>query len=215
MYKTLKAELDTSKTILVAVSKTKPVEAILELYNLGQRVFGENRVQEIVEKSKTLPEDIEWHFIGTLQRKKVKHVVPIATLIHSVDTMALLKKIDTEAAKIDRDVNVLLQFYIATESTKQGLRLEHFKEEFTEIISKLTHTNICGVMGMASFVEDNAQIRTEFKTLKSIFDELKTSYFHENEDFKIISMGMSGDYQIAIDEGSNMVRIGSLLFGRR
>jgi len=215
MYNQLTSELKQSNTILVAVSKTKPARAIQELYDKGQRIFGENRVQELQEKSAVLPEDIEWHFIGTLQRKKVKHVVPIAALIHSVDSISLLEKIEKEASKIDRTIDILLQFYIATESSKQGFDLEESLQELEEVISKLEYTNVCGVMGMASFVNDQEQITSEFKQLKSIFKTLKANHFAEKEDFKIISMGMSGDYKIAIEEGSNMVRIGSLLFGVR
>ncbi len=215
MYKELLSELDHTNTSLVAVSKTKANEQILELYQQGQRIFGENRVQELVQKSTQLPTDIHWHFIGSLQRKKVKQLVPLVSLIHSVDSIALLEKIESEAEKINRHIDVLLQFHIATETTKQGLELNSLSEESLSTITALKHVQICGVMGMASFVDDKDQIRKEFRALKEVFNQLKKTQFAQEEKFQIISMGMSGDYKIAIEEGANMVRIGSLLFGAR
>ncbi len=214
-YHNLTQELKSSNSTLVAVSKTKSNAAIMDLYNVGQRIFGENRVLEIVEKQQSLPSDIQWHFIGNLQRKKVKLIVPFVSLIHSVDSLALLEKIENEAAKINKNVDVLLQFYIARESSKQGLTLTEVEEGLARLIPSLEHTHITGVMGMASFIQDENRIQKEFEHLKQIFDLLKKEYFQDNPEFKTVSMGMSGDYKIAIKEGSNMVRIGSLLFGTR
>jgi len=209
----LQKEFKKTKTTLVAVSKTQTKESILELYDAGQRIFGENRVQELVAKNEELPDDIEWHFIGSLQRKKVKQLIPFVSLIHSVDSIALLEKINSEATKQSKKVNVLLQFYIATETTKQGLTLSEIEPHLKKLVNDLKSIRIIGVMGMASFVNDRDQIQKEFAHLKEIFDHMKSHYFSSSPDFKTISMGMSGDYKIAIEEGSTMVRIGSLLFG--
>lgn len=200
---------------LVAVSKTKPNEEILALYNKGQRVFGENRVQECVEKHEALPKDIQWHFIGHLQSKKAKHIVPIVSMIHSVDSIKLASEINKQSARYNKQMDVLLQFHIAKEDSKYGFSPDSF-ELIEELLSlDLANLNIRGVMGMATFTEDTAQIRNEFKRLKTCFDSLKTNHFKEKQDFDVESMGMSGDYLIAIEEGSTMVRIGSLLFGTR
>lgn len=201
---------------LVAVSKTKPIEAIQELYNAGQRVFGENRVQELVEKHDTLPKDIKWHLIGHLQRNKVKYIAEFVDLIHSIDSERLLDEVNIQAKKNNRKIKVLLQFYIATEETKFGFDLHEILELFSRRTPEsFDSIEFYGVMGMASFSEEENQVRNEFKKLKQIFDQLKQTYFSNSTFFSEISMGMSGDYQIAIEEGSTMVRVGSSLFGSR
>lgn len=215
MLKQIREELLPTQTKLVAVSKTKPNPAILELYEQGQRDFGENRVQELTEKYDSLPKDIRWHAIGHLQTNKVKYIAPFIHLIHSVDSSKLLKEINKQAAKNERVISCLLQFKVAEEDTKYGLTITDVKPLLEEIYPKLENVNIIGVMGMATYTEDKNQVRQEFQQLQNIFDELKTNYFAEQADFKEISMGMSGDYPIAIEEGSTMVRIGSLLFGAR
>ncbi|NQV02424.1 MAG: YggS family pyridoxal phosphate-dependent enzyme [Bacteroidia bacterium] len=201
---------------LVAVSKTQPVQTIRAVYDEGQRIFGENKVQELVSKQPQLPGDIEWHYIGHLQRNKVKLVVPVASLIHSIDSFRLLKEVNKEAGKISRKVNCLLQFYIATEETKFGLDWE---EAVTMLTSpeylEMKFVKICGVMGMASFTEEQALIHQEFRHLKSVFQRLKETFFMESTDFNELSMGMTSDYQIAIEEGSTIVRIGTMIFGSR
>jgi len=201
--------------ILVAVSKTKPVPDILEAYNAGQRVFGENKVQEMCEKQPQLPDDVKWHLIGHLQTNKVKYMAHFVELIHGVDSLKLLKEIDKQAKKHDRIIDCLLQIYIAEEETKFGLS----EEEFVEIINSeefknLQNIKVVGLMGMATYTEIDQQIRKEFTHLKSIFDKYKEL---ETLNFKLetLSMGMSGDYQIAIECGSTMVRIGSSIFGSR
>lgn len=201
---------------LVAVSKTHPVDRILEIYRQGQRIFGENRPQEMLEKQAALPADVEWHLIGHLQTNKVKYIAPFVSLIHSVDSLYLLQEIDKQALKNNRVIDCLLQFHIAQEETKFGLN----ETEACEILespafSALQHVRICGVMGMASFTEDTGQIRQEFRQLKGIFDRLKARFFPQAEHFREISMGMSGDWQIALEEGSTLLRIGSLIFGQR
>jgi len=214
MYQKLIQQLNTAR--LVAVSKTQPHEAILNLYNQGQRIFGENKVQELVPKYEALPKDIEWHLIGHLQSNKVKYIAPFVSMIHSIDSLKLLEEVNKQAAKNQRVIDCLLQFKINDEETKFGLDVEE-AIALLESSSYPTLQNIrlCGVMGMASFVEDEDQIRREFKHLKSIFDQLKTRYFSNNSAFKEISMGMSDDYPIAVEEGSTLVRIGTLLFGAR
>ncbi|GAB3720150.1 YggS family pyridoxal phosphate-dependent enzyme [Flavobacterium koreense] len=200
---------------LVAVSKTKPVADLMEAYNAGQRVFGENYVQELVEKHEALPKDIQWHFIGHLQSRKVKLIAPFVNLIHGVDSLKLLHEINKEAQKNNRVIDCLLQIFIAEEESKFGLD----EKELTEIISSeefknLKNIRIIGLMGMATFTENHNQIKKEFQNLKTVFDkvsELKT----ENCQLNTISMGMSGDYQLAIECGSTMVRIGSSIFGNR
>jgi PLP dependent protein len=203
---------------LVAVSKTKPNEALMEAYEAGQRAFGENKVQELVLKHEQLPKDIEWHMIGHLQSNKVKYIAPFIGLIHSVDSLKLLETIDKEAAKNNRVIDCLLQFYIAAEETKFGLDLEEAHQLLSSSsYQTMHHIRIVGVMGMASFSDDEQIIRTEFRLLKSYFKVLKETYFKgdNNADFSICSFGMSGDYAIAIEEGSNMVRVGSTIFGDR
>jgi PLP dependent protein len=201
---------------LIAVSKTKPVEDLFEAYNCGIRDFGENKVQEMVDKHAQLPSDIQWHMIGHLQRNKVKYIVPFVHLIHGVDTWKLLIEINKEASKIDRKVPCLLQVHIATEETKFGFSLEEIREViFKSEIQKLTHVKIQGLMGMASYTENINQIRSEFTLIKGLFDELKAQNLPENIQLDTLSIGMSGDYLIAQEVGSTMVRIGSAIFGTR
>src|SRR6056297_646839 len=201
---------------LVAVTKTKPVETILDAYNAGYRVFGENKAQELIQKHEQLPKDVEWHMIGHLQSNKVKYIAPFVHLIHGVDKFKLLKVINKEGAKHDRVINCLLQFHIAEEQTKFGLDLEEAHEMLrSQAYAALTHVNVMGVMGMATFTENHQKVRKEFKKLKTLFDDLKNNYFTNKQDFNQISMGMSNDYKIAIEEGATMIRIGSLLFGPR
>ncbi len=216
MLNQILTELESSKTKLIAVSKTKPNEAILELYNQGQRAFGENYVQELVDKQATLPQDIEWHFIGHLQSNKVKYIAPFVSMIHAADSVKLLYEINKQAAKNERIIKVLLQFHIAEEDSKFGFDTEGVEKIVKEVAqSTLKNIDICGVMGMATFTDDKAQVKREFQHLKQIFDNLKNTYFADSQSFTEISMGMSDDYKMAIAEGSTMVRIGSLLFGKR
>lgn len=201
---------------LVAVSKTKPVSMIMQAYHAGQRVFGENKVQELQAKYPEMPKDIEWHMIGHLQTNKVKYIAPWIHMIHAVDRMKLLREINKEAAKAERTIDCLLQFHIAEEDTKFGLDIQEATELLdSDEFQNFENVRICGVMGMATFTENQDQVRREFQHLKTIFDQLKTRYFANTESFKEISMGMSGDYQIAVEEGSTMVRIGSTIFGAR
>lgn len=201
---------------LIAVSKTKPVSLIQEVYQAGQRAFGENKVQEMTDKYEQLPKDIQWHLIGHLQTNKVKYIAPFVHLIHAVDSLKLLQEIDKQATKNNRIIPCLLQFHIAAEETKFGLDFSEAEEilqsrEFIE----MQHVQIVGLMGMASFTENEEQVRDEFRNLNNYFQIIKSHYFKFNPDFKHLSMGMSGDYQLAIEEGSTMVRIGSTLFGSR
>ncbi len=201
---------------LVAVSKTMPEADLLQAYEAGQRVFGENKAQELSRKSENLPDDIQWHFIGHLQTNKVKYIAPSVHMIESVDSLKLLKEINKQAAKTNRNISCLLQFHIAEEDTKFGLdRAEAAELLGDSEFNSLSKIRICGVMGMATYTEDAEQIRREFRFLKSIFDWLKSSYFAHDTSFKEISMGMSGDFPIAIEEGATIVRVGSLIFGER
>lgn len=201
---------------LIAVSKTKPAEDIAEAYTAGQRAFGENRPQEMAAKQAVLPGDIEWHLIGQLQEKNVKYIASFVTLIHSVDSAKLLRKIDREAEKHNRIIDCLLEFHIAEEDSKSGLTYEEAVEILRdETFSALRHVRITGVMGIATHTENERQIRTEFRRLKGIFRRLKEEFFAGDPEFSRISMGMSGDYRIAVEEGSTMVRIGSAIFGAR
>lgn len=209
VYWQLKKELERTGTELVAVSKTKPVSDVEALYMLGQRDFGENYVQELVEKETQLPKDIRWHFIGHLQSNKVKYIAPFVHLIHGVDSFNLLKEINKQAAKNNRIINCLLQVHIAQEETKFGFSF-HELNELSEL-SELKNVNVCGLMGMASFTEDMEAVRNEFKNLKTAFYKFSI----RNCQLSIVSMGMTADYKVAIEEGSNMVRIGSMLFGAR
>ena len=201
---------------LVAVSKTKPKEFILEAYHYGQRAFGENKVQEMASKYEDLPKDIEWHFIGHLQSNKIKYIAPFVHLIHGVDSFKLLKAIDAEAGKVGRIIPLLLQFHIAEEETKFGLSIDEATDLLnSEEFKSLRNIQVWGVMGMATYTDDDHQVRKEFASLKAYFDLLKRGYFAEKPEFKEISMGMSGDYLIAIEEGTTLIRIGSNIFGER
>lgn len=205
-----------SDVTLIAVSKTKPVSDLQEAYDAGQRIFGENKALEMRDKHQVLPDDIQWHFIGHLQTNKIKYIAPFVTLIHAIDSLSLLEAVNKEAAKNNRVINCLLQFHIAQEETKFGLDMEEARAMLeSESYKNLNNINICGVMGMATFTDDAAQVRDEFKSLKNIFETLKENYFKGNESFKEISMGMSDDYPIAIEEGATMVRVGSKIFGAR
>lgn len=201
--------------LLVAVSKTKPIEAIQKAYETGHRDFGENKVQELVAKFDKLPTDICWHMLGHLQTNKVKYIAPFIELIHGVDSLKLLKELNKQALKNNRTINCLLQFHIAQETTKFGLTLEEAIDLIdSSEFKQLKNINISGVMGMASNTNDETAIANEFSTLKAIFDQLSLSLINA-KSFKWISMGMSGDYKIAIKQGSNMIRIGSTIFGER
>ncbi len=215
MLQQILEDLRPNAVKLVAVSKMKPNSAILELYGQGQRIFGENYVQELKEKYEELPKDIEWHMIGHLQSNKVKYIAPFVHTIHSVDSPRLLKEINKRAKQHDRTINCLLQFHIAEESSKTGFSLEKVEELLEQGLEDFQNVHIRGVMGMATFTSDKVKVKKEFQRLKAIFDQVKSKYFTDNEDFNDISMGMSGDYKLAIQEGSTMVRIGSLLFGAR
>jgi pyridoxal phosphate enzyme (YggS family) len=212
-YKEIIAELG-DKVKLIAVSKTKPAEDILQLYGLGQRDFGENYVQELADKQPNLPQDIRWHFIGHLQSNKVKYIAPFVHLIQGVDSFKLLNEINKQAAKHNRVIDCLLQVYIAQEETKFGFDDKELQTAIHDS-SKLPNVRICGLMGMASFTEDTAKVRTEYRYLKSLFDKYSPLLSTVNSKLSTLSMGMSGDYHIAIEEGSTMVRIGSLIFGER
>lgn len=205
-----------ANTTLVAVSKTHPIERIMEAYEVGQRDFGENKVQDLVDKYEALPKDIRWHMIGHLQSNKVKYIAPFVHLIHGVDSFKLLQEINKHGQKNGRRISCLLQFHIAQEDTKFGLSLD----EATAFLSSpeyqtFNHVQLCGVMGMATFTENTAQIRSEFQSLQAIFHALKSTQFRATTEFKEISMGMSDDYPIAIEEGSTLIRVGSKIFGRR
>ncbi len=213
-YKNILSELQTTNTTLVAVSKTKPAQEIRELYDIGQRDFGENYVQELTEKAEMLPKDIRWHFIGHLQRNKVKYIASFVHLIHCVDSEKLLNGINKEGRKNNKVINCLLQIHIAQEETKFGFD----RQEVTDLMDKIKsgklvfeHVKICGLMGMASFTEDMQKVKAEFEMLQSLFKEVIQSF----PEMDTLSMGMSGDYNIAVASGSTMVRIGSLLFGAR
>jgi PLP dependent protein len=211
-------ELEAEKVTLVAVSKTKPVEDIQALYNLGQRAFGENYVQELVDKQPQLPADVQWHYIGHLQSNKVKYIAPFVHLIHAVDSFKLLLEINKQAAKNNRKIDVLLQMHIATEESKFGMDerdIVEFMDYYEAQEAQLQNIRIRGLMGMASFADDEQLVRSEFQRLHNIFLNLKKSSFAFRPYFDTCSMGMSGDYKLAIEEGSTMVRIGRLLFGSR
>ncbi|MCH2021291.1 MAG: YggS family pyridoxal phosphate-dependent enzyme [Saprospiraceae bacterium] len=212
-YSQIVDELKVYNANLVAVTKTKPVEDIMTLYNLGQRVFGENRVQELVEKQELLPNDVEWHLIGSLQRNKVKYIAEYVSMIHSVHSLKLLIEINKQAKKCNRIINCLLQFHIADEQTKFGLSLDDaFDLLNSDIFKEMANISILGVMGMATFSNDMHKVRNEFKQLRSYFEQLKNSFFVDDINFNEVSMGMSGDYEIALEEGSTLVRVGSLLY---
>lgn len=209
-------ELSPLGVTLVAVSKTKSVEEIQEAYDAGQRIFGENLVQELVEKYEKLPKDIQWHLIGHLQTNKVKYIAPFINMIESVDSLRLLKEINKHALKHDRIIDCLLQVYIASESTKFGLdHVELIELLESEEFASLKNVRIRGLMGIATNTENEKEIKEEFYELKTLFDGIKVSYFRNEETFDTLSMGMSSDYKIAIEQGSNLVRLGSVLFGKR
>jgi pyridoxal phosphate enzyme (YggS family) len=201
---------------LVCVSKFTPNKPILEAYESGERVFGESKVQELCEKYDSLPKDINWHFIGHLQSNKIKFIVPYISLIHGVDSFKLLVEIDKQAAKAGKTINCLLQIHIAQEETKFGFSADELLEMLRVGEWKdLKNIQLCGLMGMATYTENREQIQKEFNGLKNLFDEVKTKYFNTTSSFCELSMGMSDDYQIAIEEGSTLVRVGSLIFGHR
>ena len=204
------------KTRLVAVSKFHPNEMIMEAYNAGQRIFGENHVQEMTQKNETLPKDIEWHFIGHLQTNKVKYIAPFVSLIHSIDTFKLLSEVNKQATKHNRVIPCLLQVHIAEEETKFGFSFDECRQMLeTGKWKTLEHVRLCGVMGMATNTPDIEKVRKEFHNLKVFRDEIKEKYFKNDEQFKEISMGMTHDYLVAVEEGSTLVRIGMKIFGER
>lgn len=214
--KAFKKEFEGGNVKLIAVSKTKPAEDILEAYHAGQRIFGENQVQELVDKYEQLPKDIEWHLIGHLQSNKVKYIAPFISLIHSVDSIKLLQEINKQAQKHNRIIDCLLQIYIAEEETKYGLAFDEAIELLrSDEFAVLENIRIVGVMGIASNTENQKQINEEFYELKTLFEGLKASFFRKNDTFKELSIGMSSDYKIAVEQGSTMVRIGSDIFGKR
>jgi pyridoxal phosphate enzyme (YggS family) len=209
-------ELNPKNIKLIAVTKTQSEQSIMNIYNRGHKIFGENRVQELISKKERLPEDVEWHLIGHLQTNKVKYIVSFVACIHSVDSLKVLIEIDKQAKKYDRQIDCLLQFHIAEEESKFGLDMNEARGLLSSLEYKsLSNARITGVMGMATFTENTSQVRREFKHLKDIFTALKRDFFAQDSCFREISMGMSGDYKIAIEEGSTMVRIGTLLFGNR
>lgn len=211
----LKGSLPEEVT-LIAVSKKKPVEALQEAYDAGQRAFGENYIQELVDKQAILPTDIEWHFIGHLQSNKVKYIAPFVHLIHGVDSLKLLKEINKQGLKNDRIIPVLLQFHIAEESTKFGLNQDECEALLNnEVFAQLENVKVCGLMGMASFTDDKQQVQSEFEHLASLFKKIKLHPSIDSEHFQHLSMGMSGDYPIAIEAGATLVRVGSAIFGAR
>ncbi len=201
---------------LVAVSKTKPDEMVLEAYEAGQRIFGENKVQDLVDRESRLPSDIEWHFIGHLQRNKVKYLAPFINTIHAVDSLRLLMEIEKQARKNQRIINCFLQFHIALEESKFGLSIDAARQILlSDEYKNMEYIKISGVMGMATFTDDMDKVRGEFKTLKKYFDLIKEEFFKDDDNFCEVSMGMSGDYKIAVEEGSTLIRVGTSIFGER
>ncbi|ASU34040.1 YggS family pyridoxal phosphate-dependent enzyme [Mucilaginibacter xinganensis] len=214
--KSLKKETELIHVSLIAVSKTKPVEDVLEAYHTGQRLFGENMVQELVEKYEQLPKDIQWHLIGHLQSNKVKYIAPFVSMIQSVDSLKLLQEINKHAEKNNRIIDCLLQVYIADEDTKFGLGFDEVIELLrSEEFAKLGHIKIRGLMGIATNTDNEKQVKDEYYELKTFFDGIKQSFFRKDDAFDTLSMGMSADYKIAVEQGSNMVRLGSTIFGKR
>jgi len=209
-------QISTTDCKLIAVSKTKPIELIRNAYDAGQRDFGENKIQELREKPANLPNDIRWHMIGHLQTNKVKYIAPFIHLIHAVDSLKLLKEINKQALKNDRIINCLIQIHIAQEEQKFGFdETSLFEVLNSDEFSSLSNIRIVGLMGMATYTNDKNQIRSEFKSLKKLYDIVTAKFHHPNMNMKEISMGMSGDYMIAIEEGSTMIRVGSNIFGAR
>ena len=212
----LETELTGTGARLVVVTKTHPVLLLQEAYDAGARLFGENRVQEMTAKQPELPPDVEWHLIGQLQTNKVKYLAPFVHTIQSIDSLKLLLEIDKQAAKHQRVINGLLQFHIAQEATKTGLSLPEVEAILASVeFQQLRHVRLRGVMGVATFTDNEAQLRQEFQTLRGYFQQLKTRFFSTDQDFREISMGMSGDYQLALQEGSTLIRVGSAIFGAR
>jgi pyridoxal phosphate enzyme (YggS family) len=212
----LETELSGTGARLVVVTKTHPVERLQEAYNAGARLFGENRVQEMTAKQPELPTDVEWHLIGQLQTNKVKYLAPFVHTIQSIDSLKLLLEIEKQAAKYGRVIRGLLQFHIAREDTKTGLSLPEAEALLaSDEFGQLRQVQLCGVMGVATFTDDEAQLRQEFQTLRGYFDHLKARFFATSDDFQEISMGMSGDYRLALQEGSTLIRVGSAIFGAR
>jgi len=212
----VRQQLQAKNARLVAVSKTKPINAIMQAYHNNQRIFGENKVQEMVEKHAQLPNDIEWHLIGHLQTNKVKYIAPFVKLIHSIDSQKLLAEVNKRALQNNRVIDCLLQIHIANENTKFGMSYKQVSNLLESIdYQAMTNIAVKGVMGMATFTSNQQQIGEEFKQLKHIFEKLKTCYFAADNQFCEISMGMSGDYEIALEKGSTLVRIGSKIFGNR
>jgi pyridoxal phosphate enzyme (YggS family) len=214
--RSLKKETDTINVALLAVSKTKPAEDIMEAYDAGQRLFGENNVQDLVDKYEALPKDIEWHLIGHLQTNKVKYIAPFISMIESVDSLKLLQEINKHALKNKRVIDCLLQIYIADEETKYGLGFDEAIELLrSEEFAELQNIRIRGLLGIATNTESEKQIKEEFYELNTFFAGIKQSFFRKQESFNVLSMGMSSDYKIAIEQGSNLVRLGSTIFGTR
>jgi len=214
--KRLKSEMDIANVTLVAVSKTKPISDLQEAYDAGQRVFGENQVQELVEKHEALPKDIEWHLVGHLQTNKVKYIAPFINLVHSVDSLKLLQEINKQAEKNKRVIDCLLQVYIADEDTKYGLGFDEVIELLrSDEFAELKNVRIRGLMGIATNTDSEKQIKEEFYELDTFFDGITQSYFRKEDTFDTLSMGMSSDYKLAIEMGSTMVRLGSTIFGAR
>ncbi len=212
----IKDELKNNGVKLIAVSKTKPIESITEAYDAGQRIFGENMVQELVEKAESLPGDIEWHLIGHLQTNKVKYIAPFVKMIHSVDSLKLMQEINKQALKHNRIIDCLLQIYIADEDTKYGMDFAETVELLrSEEFKQLKNVKVRGVMGIATLTDNPRMIRDEFYELKTFHTGLKDTFFRKDPDFDEISMGMSGDYKIAVEQGSTMIRLGSTIFGNR
>lgn len=201
---------------LVAVSKFHPVELLREAYDAGQRVFGESRAQELLQKVGQMPDDVKWHFIGHLQTNKVRAIVPYVAMIHSIDSEKLLQVVDSEAERAGRVVDVLLQLHVAQEETKYGMTADECVAMVESgVLAELTHVRVCGVMGMATNTDDENEIRAEFRKIKQVFDLLHEGCLHDSDCFREISMGMSDDYQIAVEEGSTLVRVGHSIFGER
>ncbi|MCQ2326511.1 MAG: YggS family pyridoxal phosphate-dependent enzyme [Bacteroidales bacterium] len=201
---------------LIAVSKTKPVEAIQEAYDCGQRVFGENKAQEMRDKHAVLPHDIQWHMIGHLQENKIKYIIPYVTMIHSIDSLKLLKEVNKKAIQCERVVDCLIEMDISHEDSKFGLSIEELRDMLeSEDFQAMNNVRICGLMGIGSITDDREKTRQEFRNLKNMFEDIRKEYFQDKEYFTHISMGMSGDYDIAIEEGSTFVRVGSKIFGER
>lgn len=214
--KALQAELSGTKCRLIAVSKTQPIEHVFEAYEAGQRLFGENKAQEVTAKYEALPKDIEWHMIGHLQTNKVKYIAPFVSLIHSVDSIKLLEEINKQARKVNRKISCLLQVYIAHEETKFGFEPKEVIELAEQKIpDQFSNLEIVGLMGMATFTTDEEQIRDEFRSIRKLFDQLKSMPLPANMRMTELSIGMSADYKIAIAEGSTLVRVGTAIFGER